>query len=61
MIKVEIKPVYSTSCSSLAQTSNIVPAPDFLEKTVKLFGITVLRKVVKPIRESGSGFTTITI
>jgi len=48
MIKVEIKPVYEKT----ANEQKDVSIPKFLEKRIKVFGITVYRKRVLPLKNS---------
>ena len=51
MIKVEIKPI-SDSGSSLAQEQGCED-PTYLKKTIKIFGLTIFTKTIKPIKKGG--------
>ena len=55
MIKVEIKPVYKTNGTSTSQAGTGA-MPEYLEKTITLFGMTVFRKKVVPVICPGGGY-----
>ena len=55
MIKVEIKPVYATDGSSMAQARVSTIVPEYLEKTIKILGVTVFTKEITPTKK-GDGY-----
>ena len=59
MIKVEIKPVYKTNSASTVQQEDKIMTPEYLEKTIKILGITIFCKRAAPIICPKGGFEII--